>query len=133
MRLRYSAARLAGKSLVRILIVIRSLQTAKQLAICLERKVFLCPLVKQPWIVPKQQQGGSNLLCFWSALQGGIKTRFVLTTFWIAFVSQPLDVSIAHMETSRTHIEDVGILGLRGAGEDKHTAEIHVCATLCLD
>src|SRR5712692_2966574 len=105
MRFRYFVARWAGVHLVGFLIASRSVRTGEYLAVRLERQPVLNgPLVKQRWIVRELQQRRSNFLRFRHPFVHGIKASFLVCTFGISRVSQPLDISVAHM---KSHLADV--------------------------
>src|SRR5216684_894498 len=125
MRLRCFAARWAGVQLVRFLIASRSLRTGEHLAVGLKRQPVLNgPLVKQRWIVCELQQRGSNFLRFRHAFVHGIKASFLVGTSGIGQVSQPPDISIAHMKSHLADIQVISIIYLRGAGEGNDAAQI---------
>src|SRR5713101_2505471 len=125
MRFRYFAARWAGVHLVRFLIASRSLRTGEHLAVRLNRQPVLNgPLVKQRWIVRELQQRGSNFPRFRHAFMHGIKASFLIFTFGIGQVSQPPDISVAHMKSHLADIQDISITHLRGAGEGNDAAQI---------
>ena len=125
MRLRYSVARWAGVHLVRFLIAIRSLRTGEHLAVRLKRQPVLNgPLVEQRWIIRELQQRRSNLLRFRHAFMHRIKASFLVCTSGIGQVSQPPDISIAHMESRCADIQDITITNSRRAGERNDAAQI---------
>lgn len=132
MRLKYSAARLAGEFFVRTLILILSPYTAEGLTVSLERSVFLSPFLKQPRIVPKLQQCGSNLLRSRDTWGRGIKARFLVPPFGIAGFFNPPDEFIPNLESSRADIQEIAVAFLRGTREGDHTVQIHVCAAFRL-
>src|SRR5216684_192751 len=80
------------------------LRGAEGLAIGPKRPALSGPTVKQPWIVRELQQRRSNFLRFRHALVHGIKASFLVCTFGISRVLQPLDISMAHM---KSHLADV--------------------------
>src|SRR5260370_657713 len=111
MRFRYFVAHWAGVHLVGFLIVSRSLRTGEHLAVRLERQPVLNgPLVKQRWIVRELQQRGSNFLRFRHAYVHGIKASFLVCTSGIGQVSQPPDISIAHMKSHLAKIQAISII-----------------------
>src|SRR5713226_9587952 len=125
MRFRYFVARWAGVHLVCILIASRSLRTGEHLAVRLKRQPVLNgPLVKQRWIVRELQQRGSNFLRFRHAFVHGIKASFLVGTSGIGQVSQPPDISIAHMKPHLADIQEINIMHLRGADEANDAAQI---------
>lgn len=124
MRLKYSAARLAGEFFVRTLILILSPHTAEGLTVSLERSVFLSPFLKQPRIVPKLQQCGSNLLRSRDTWERGIKARFLVPPFGIAGFFNPPDEFIPNLESSRADIQEIAVAFLRGTREGDHTVQI---------
>ncbi len=134
MRFRYFVAHWAGVHLVGFLIVSRSVRTGEHLAVRLERQPVLNgPLVKQRWIVRELQQRGSNFLRFRHAYVHGIKASFLVCTSGIGQISQPPDISIAHMKSHLANIQDISIIHLRGAGEGNDAAQISFCAILSVE
>src|SRR6266849_6377176 len=105
MRFKYIVARWTGVHLVRFLTANRSLRMGEHLAVRLKRQPVLNgPLVKQRWIVRELQQRRSNLLRFRHPFVHGIKASFLVCTSGIGHVSQPPDISMAHM---KSHLADV--------------------------
>ena len=134
MRFRYFAARWAAMHLVCFLIGSRSLRTGEHLAVRLKRQPVLNgPLVKQRWIVRELQQRGSNFLRFRRAFVYGIKASFLVCKFRICHVSQPPDISIAHIKSHLADIQDISIIHLRGPGQGSDAAQIGFCAILSFD
>jgi len=94
---------------------------AEGLSVGLKRSVLSGPPVKQCRIVLEQQQRGGNLLRFGHAFLRRVKARFLVCAFGIVHVSQPSDISIAHVESGCADIHVVTITHLRGAGEGSDT------------
>ncbi len=134
MRFRYFVAHWAGVHLVGFLIASRSLRTGEHLAVRLKRQPVLNgPLVEQRWIVRELQQRGSNLLRFRHFFLCRIKASFLVCTFGIGHVSQPRDISMAHMKSRLADVQDISIIHLRGAGEGNDAAQISFRAILSVE
>src|SRR6266481_9706837 len=100
MRFKYFAARWAVHFFC-IPIASRSLLMAEHLAVRLKRQpVPNGPLVKQRWIVRELQQCSGNFFRLRHPVVDGIKACFFVFTLGICCVSQPPDISVAHMESS---------------------------------
>src|SRR5260370_39681428 len=99
---------------------------AEGLSVGLKRSVLSGPPVEQCRIVLERQQRSGNLLCFWHALLRRVKAGFFVSAFRVVDVSQPSDISIAHVESGCADIHVVTVTHLRGAGEGNDTKQQRV-------
>src|SRR5260370_40376876 len=124
MRFGYFVVRLAWVHLAPFLMASRLLCGAEGLAVGLTRPTLGHPPVKQRWIVLELQQCRSNFLHIRHSDGHGIKASFLVWTSGIGHVSQPLDISIAHMKSHLAHIQHISIIHLPRAGEGNDAPQI---------
>jgi len=133
MRFRYFAARWAG---VHACIWFAS---SSQVDYCVGRKAWPSalnatalsgPTVKQPWIVRELQQRRSNFLRFRHAFGARDKSKFLNAHSGSVVVSQPLDISMAHMKSYPCRRLGYKHHHLSGAGDGSDALQISFRAIL---